>query len=119
MLSSLRKAAAQPQESRPRKETTSLPLPIVVRKREVSAAPRELWIGMHFPQLAIEALAISSGAGPFALVEVTGQTHYVAAANETALRAGVHAGMSMASALALLPGLTTRPRSPQCEQQLL
>src|SRR5215510_1011207 len=93
----LRKAVAHPQESRPRKETTSLPWPAVVRAREVPAAPRELWIGMHCPQLAIEALAISSDAGPVALVEATGQTHYIAAANETALRAGVHAGMSMAS----------------------
>ena len=80
---------------------------------------RELWVGVHLPLLAIEALSADSRSAPLAVVELEGQTQYIVAACEEAQRGGVRPQMSMAAALALVPTLETRPRNPQREQQLL
>jgi protein ImuB len=83
------------------------------------AEERELWIGVHLPHLAIEALPRASRSTPVAVVELEGQTQYVVAACEMAQRGGVKPQMSMAAALSLVPTLETHPRNPQREQQLL
>jgi len=56
---------------------------------------------------------------PRAIVELQGQTQYVVAPCEHAQRLGVRAGMSMAAALALVPGLQTCAKDEPREQQLL
>jgi len=79
---------------------------------------RELWIGMHLPWLAVEALGPSTGV-PRAIVELQGQTQYVVAMCERAEHWGVRPGMSLAAALALVPHLDIQPRDLPREKQLL
>ena len=86
--------------------------------------PRELWIGAHLPQLALEALVQSNEVArapsqPIAVAELQGSAQCIVAANEQAARAGVRAGMSLAAALALAPQLAVRIRERHREQALL
>ncbi|HTW37114.1 MAG TPA: DNA polymerase Y family protein [Steroidobacteraceae bacterium] len=91
--------------------------------------PRELWIGAHLPQLALEALAgdrrrkvppvRTGGDSPLAVTELEERAQHIVAANEPAVRAGVRAGMSVATALALLPQLSVKPRDVRRERGLL
>jgi protein ImuB len=80
--------------------------------------PRELWIGLHLPHLPVEALG-PSGAAPRAVLEMQGQTQYIAALCERAESFGVRPGMSMAAALALIPHLDMQQRDAIREKQLL
>ncbi len=90
-------------------------------------APRELWIGVHLPRLPVEALgavatkqATKQGrVAPRAVVELQGQTQYIVTLCERAERLGVRPGMSLAAALALVPGLDTRPKETSREKVLL
>jgi protein ImuB len=100
------------------------PIPLFpVGARQAGSAPhvepRELWVGAHLPWLPLEALGASTGNAPRAIVELQGQTQYIAAVCERAGKLGVRPGMSMAAALALAPQLETRSREPEREQQLL
>jgi protein ImuB len=89
----------------------------------------ELWLGAHLPQLALEALggdarpnardAAGSPATPLAVVELQEHAAQIVAANEAAARAGVRPGMSVATALALLPQLIVKPRDAHRERGLL
>jgi protein ImuB len=97
--------------------STALRVSIAKAAGKASEA-RELWVGMHLPLLAIEAMSVESPA-PLAIVEPQGQTQYVVAACGEAQRGGVKPQMSMAAALALVPTLETRSRNIQREQQLL
>jgi len=87
--------------------------------------PRELWIGAHLPQLALEALVEAHSAPEphvpqrLAVAELQGSSQCVVAANDQAARAGVRAGMSLAAALALAPELVVLTRDPHREQALL
>jgi protein ImuB len=91
--------------------------------------PRELWIGAHLPQLALEALMQPeeetrvlephAPAQLLAVAELQGSAQCIVAANEQAASAGVRAGMSLAAALALAPQLAVRTRDPHREQMLL
>jgi protein ImuB len=108
--------------------------------KEVEA--RELWIGVHLPWLAVEALgpptelprdlarafppAARNAKGsrdahllPRGIVELQGQTQYIASVCERAARWGIRPGMSLAAALALMPYLETKSRDLQREKQLL
>jgi protein ImuB len=82
---------------------------------------RELWIGAHLPQLALEALspALEPPPGPLAVVEPQERAPQIVAANPPAARAGVRPGMSVATALALLPQLTVKTRDAHRERALL
>ena len=106
---------------RPRRQRSE-PIPLFPVAREPSSAPlaeaRELWIGAHLPWLSIEALGPPSEL-PRAIVELQGQTQFVAAVCEQAARWGVKPGMSLAAALALVPQLEIRPRDLQGEKLLL
>lgn len=131
----LRSELARAGMARPRpSRAESIPLfPIA---QETVAAPhvesRELWVGVHLPWLAVEALgppthlAEHAAAGkvrlrflPRAIVELQGQTQYVVAVCERAAQWGIRAGMSLAAALALVPHLETKSRDPQREKQML
>ena len=80
--------------------------------------PRELWVGVHLPHLPVEALGPAAHA-PRAVLEMQGQTQFVAALCERAESFGVRPGMSMAAALALIPQLEMQPREATREKQLL
>ena len=80
---------------------------------------RELWIGAHLPQLALEALGRQIAAGPSAVAELKERAQHIVAANESAAQAGVRAGMSVAAAMAIMPQLSVRAREPQRERALL
>src|SRR5215472_13487626 len=81
--------------------------------------PRELWIGAHLPELALEALEPHAPSQLLAVAELQGSAQCIVAANEQASRAGVRAGMSLAAALALAPQLAVKTRDPHREQVLL
>src|SRR6478735_4147565 len=58
--------------------------------------PRELWIGLHLPWIALEAFdagKVSADEKARAVVELHGQTQYIVTASSIALRAGVRSGM--------------------------
>ncbi len=78
---------------------------------------RELWLGAHLPQLALEALG--SPSGPLAVVAPQERAPCIVAADELAARAGVRPGMSVATARALLPQLMVKPRDVHRERGLL
>ncbi len=80
---------------------------------------RELWIGAHLPQLALEAVGSARLLEPVAVAELQERTPCIVAANEEASRSGVRAGMSVSAALALVPQLTVESRDPRREQALL
>src|SRR5690348_9741558 len=90
----------------------------VARKAAVAAEARELWVGVHLPWLAVEALG-PRDAVPRAIVDLQGQTQYVVAMCARAEHWGIRPGMSLAAALALVPSLETTPRDLQREKQLL
>ena len=92
--------------------------PIPLFPETVPAEARELWIGVHLPWLAVEALG-SRTEVPRVIVELQGQTQYVVAMCERAEHWGIRPGMSLAAALALVPYLETKPRDLQHEKQLL
>jgi len=109
--------------------------------------PKELWIAIHLPWIALEALRLeepnvareataglskslaasndsrrearTASRQPVAVVEIGARAQYVVAADEAAHRAGVQSGMTLASALALLPELQAQPRDLRREQALL
>jgi protein ImuB len=106
---------------RPRPQHSE-PVPLFPLARAPEVAPltesRELWIGVHLPWLAVEALGPATQF-PRAIVELQGQTQYVVAVCERAEHWGIRPGMSLAAALALMPALEMRSRDLQSEQQLL
>jgi protein ImuB len=78
-----------------------------------------LWACLHFPYLPLDTLA-RADPGRAALAIATGDTRpRIVAANGPARVQGVHAGMSVAAALALTPELIVRPRNPRLEAQTL
>jgi protein ImuB len=79
-----------------------------------------LWFALYLPNLPLQvfergAPEPAASAAPLAVAE----SRRVAAANPTAQRLGVHAGLGIASALALAPELTIRRREPRAEDEAL
>jgi protein ImuB len=78
---------------------------------------------VHLPALMLDALRETvrtlPGAPPVAIVDLERNGKVVRACDECARDAGVHAGMSVNSALALLPTLQAVARNPRGEKQLL
>lgn len=88
-----------------------------------AAEAPELWLGVHLPTLALDALRGAGGpaisAAALAIVEPEGRVPHVVIADDAAGAAGVRPGMPLAAALALLPTLGVRPRDPRRERLLL
>lgn len=116
---------AGPGGSRLRKKVVSLPTALRLPLEAPETEARELWMGVHLPWLAIEALELpAKPAGqlrppPRAILELQGQAQFVVAVCEHAQRFGVRPGMSMAAALALVPDLDIATRGVVRERQLL
>ncbi|HZF15672.1 MAG TPA: DNA polymerase Y family protein [Steroidobacteraceae bacterium] len=95
------------------------PLRTVPQARGHSPA-RQLWMAIHFPQLALEALERDvDERRPHAVIDGSGSAQRVAACDRAAARAGVCAGMALNAAIALAPRLMARPRQRNAEQWLL
>ena len=85
--------------------------------------PRELWLAIHLPSLLFDslrdvALALP-GRPPVAIVDLERNGKVVRACAEAVQAAGVHEGMSINAALALVPGLHALARNARRERQLL
>jgi protein ImuB len=106
--------------------------------REAARHPgtrRELWLAIHLPQFVLESLRgqvyfsrnparISSSSRknkpvPSVVVNLEGGGKVVCACNAAAAAGGISAGMTLNSALALLPRLTVLDRNPRRERELL
>jgi protein ImuB len=97
------------------------PPPSVGVARERS---RELWLAVHLPAAMLDAVrpqASSPAAAPMplAVVDLERNGKVIRACDEGVRAAGVYAGMSVNSALALVPGLQTIARDARRERQLL
>lgn len=78
-----------------------------------------LWAGLYFPTLALDTIA-RADPGKTAIAIASNDTRpYVVAANSASRNQGVHAGMSVAAALALAPELIVQPRDRALEAQTL
>ena len=76
------------------------------------------WLCIRFPDLSLEALAAPVDK-PAAIIEVAGNKKRLLALNDLALKRGLQPGMSLPSALGLLPELVTYPRNPVAEDDAL
>ena len=85
---------------------------------ESRSETRRLWLCAHFPELALEVLKLDRTRPAAALEERKGRP-CLQAVSTPARQAGVEAGMTLVAALALCPGLVTRPRDPLAEKQAL
>ena len=82
------------------------------------ARPRQLWLAIHLPQLALEALQ-GEGVGPLAVIDPESRQQIVLACNEAARAAGVRVGQSLNAAIALASDLKTMPRDARKERERL
>lgn len=102
-----------PEEPAPRRPD---PPAVIVHR----AAAKQLWLAVHFPHLALEALRIPpSGPEAVAVIDGTGQKVRVWDCSRGATRKGVRPGQLLNAALALEPKLRTVPREPAAEQGAL
>lgn len=78
-----------------------------------------LWLALHIPRLPLAAYTVSvkDTDTPSAVVEGRPQS-VVAAVNQSAERAGIRVGMTLATALSITPQLRVWPRELAREQQL-
>jgi protein ImuB len=81
------------------------------------ATPRELWLAIHLPYYMLESLPDS--VPPCAVVDLEHGARVVSACDAEAAEAGIHPGMALNSALALLPSLRPVARDPRRERALL
>jgi protein ImuB len=83
-----------------------------------------LWLAVHLPQLALEALQEHSTSQrapgiPVAVIDPQSRQQTILACNEKACAAGVRAGQSLNAAIALEPNLKTCPRDETRERARL
>jgi len=78
---------------------------------------RELWLCLHFPRFALEAVAPRGAAGPVAVLDDSGRT--LIACDAVAERQGIYTGQGLNAALALCPGLVVHARDAAAEERLL
>jgi protein ImuB len=70
-----------------------------------------LWLSLHFPDLPLEVFTRGTPeAGPFAVGEAHGSRHWILAASPAARARGIHPGMPLGAAHALVQELQVRPR---------
>ena len=80
-----------------------------------------LWLAIHLPALALEALPLDEATRqqPLAVVELQQGRRQVRVANTQARQAGVLAGMNLAMALGICPGLLWQLRQAETEAAVL
>ncbi len=84
--------------------------------------PRELWLAIHLPALLLDSLRdavlVLPGQPPVAIVDLDRGGKVVRACDAKVHAAGVHAGMSINAALALVPELHALARDQRREREL-
>ena len=101
-----------PEDEPPRRPEAPLPPPRVL--------PKQLWMAVHLPRLALESLAIRPDSRePVALLDDTGRKSHIFDCTAGAAHLGVRRGQSLSAALALAPALQTRTREWPQEQATL
>ena len=86
----------------------------------VRPIPKQLWMAVHFPRLALEALRVSpTSREQVAVIDGHGQKAVVWDCTKGAARCGVQPGQLFNSALALAPQLKTLNRDVPSEQGAL
>lgn len=79
-----------------------------------------MWLALYLPNLPLQVFQRAApDTQPLAVAESRAAARRVVAANGAAQRCGVHAGLGVASALALAPDLAVRPRNPRAEEEAL
>ncbi len=91
--------------------------PCAAEARAPEPRARELWLCLHFPRFALEAVMPHGAAGPSAVLDAGGRV--LIACNAEAERQGVHVGQGLNAALALCPGLGVHARDAAAEERLL
>ncbi|HNR22625.1 MAG TPA: DNA polymerase Y family protein [Steroidobacteraceae bacterium] len=86
----------------------------------LSAEAGELWLALHLPTLAFDAVCREGDASqPVAVVEPVRRVQRIVIASRAAHARGVAPGMALAAALTLEPRLDTRNRDTGAERALL
>jgi protein ImuB len=120
----------QPAERHPRKRLAvpglrpalRLPVEPVPSSRERC---RQLWVAIHLPRLALEALesAPQPGRGgkstPVVVIDAEHRQQNVLAGNAAAYAAGIRPGQSLNAAIVLVPQLEVQPRNAMRERDRL
>lgn len=79
-----------------------------------------LWLCLHLPDLAVDALQRGGGEdAPIAVSDMRGRHRLIVAADRAARALGVRSGMPADAALALVPTLVVKPRRAPMERQAL
>ncbi|MGB0129730.1 MAG: DNA polymerase Y family protein [Rhodocyclaceae bacterium] len=79
-----------------------------------------LWLALYLPNLPLQVFQRAApDTQALAVAESRAGARRIVAANGAAQRCGVHAGLGVASALALVPELAVRPRNPRAESEAL
>lgn len=97
---------------------TTLPTTNRVRMATRASPVTRLWLCVHLPALALEALHRGEDAAR-AVFEDQDGIRKVLLTNDAARSAGIRSGFSVNAALALLPDLELEQRDLQCEQRTL
>lgn len=113
----------QPAEREPENRRQSTPRPARALEPPQPAPlarvrPRQLWLAIHLPRLALEVLR-GEGVGPLAVINPDSRQQIVLACNEAARAAGVRPGQSLNAAIALAADLETLPRDARKERERL
>lgn len=79
-----------------------------------------LWLSLYFPTLTLDiAERGTTGTEPLAVLDTGGPRPRVLQCNQVAAEQGVHTGMSLHAALALIPDLHCRQKDASLEKQAL
>lgn len=96
------------------------PPSVVRRSPGGGAAAAELWLAVHLPTLAFDAVCRGDEAtGLIVVVDLVRRVQRVVAPGAAARARGVARGQALAAALALEPRLVIRTRDPDAERALL
>lgn len=79
----------------------------------------QLWLALHFPNLALEALVGLPALHPSAVVASSGGRMAVYACSPAAAAHGIAPGMALSEAHVLCPGLAAANREPDAERRAL
>jgi len=87
--------------------------------RETAANKQRLWLCIHLPALAVDALNSADASQPMVVYRELAGRAVIHACNRAALDCGIQPGTTVAAARALCEELRACPRDPIAEQRLL
>ena len=85
----------------------------------MTSAANALWLAVHFPQLGFEVHGLAADADADNRPAVLIEENRVMQADALAQRAGIRAGVTLATAHSIAPGLRHFPRDPEAERARL